>query len=638
MDQIKKIVHQFAKPGTTYLSSAILKERRYQNVTAICKPQSFTGARFMERESQIRLLDSFLFQPKNAKGKRDLITAVASSGMGKSAFTDEYCRRTAGNTRSCIHPIAITYNTLEFGPHLAKEIVTVSIDLAARLIMSYFLSNPSPSLLGKICKSLREENFEPEEGMELLQAVVACIQEDLRMQSGVRKSKILIACDEVGKSSDEKQVVQLLTLLVDSDDELECFFTGLSLNPFLQESLSGRFLKYVPLPLLTFASSLSLVQSFIKGSQLKNVSSKLARLSGGHPRTIQLFETFISNNKWSEKKSWRNTMVRTVVESTMVSQSRLSVPEIMLLVRPQTLMHDIQRNDVLIQALQEGKLYATIFSPDDTEVVELFTSSMLLRSSLLLLEKGNNKNALIKNLNEILKLVGLLDLHEFRVANAYHNGKIFENFYLCMEKLRRGFQESELGKERIKIANLYPTVTFQQNCDDVNFKLASSYDVEDVSCQNDFPSIDPADAAVFKRVQVFLDSKSIINKVIRPTEETQAAYDFFFILKGPDGSRYVQLIEPTLSAGGPDSDAFFINRYLKKLEKAESLAWNELGIDAANIVHTFVSTGNTSGVPWKTVFENAGYSDRRVLILDRTDLSTFFGPMLNVLFSYCFSD
>eukprot|EP01035_Chromulina_nebulosa_P023162 gene23162-30016_t len=355
VDQIKKIIYKFGKPGTSYMSRALLKEKRFQNVTAVCEPQYFTGSMFMERESQMRLLDGFLFEPKNGKGKRNLITAVASSGMGKSAFTDEYCRRTAENELSCILPIVISYNTLVFGPHLGNNI-TVSIDLAARLIMSYFLANPSQYLLASISTLLQKKakNFDSTENV--LEAVIACIKEDLRVQSGAKKSKLLIACDEVGKSQDEKQVVQLLTLLVDNDDELECFFTGLSLNPFLNESSSGRVLNYVPLPLLSIPSSMGLVQSFIKGSlSVKKVSSKLARLSGGHPRTIQLFKTVISSNMWCTMDYWSGSMFQTVVDSTLAFQSRsLSEPEIMLLLRPRTSIDDIKENAVLRRALEEG--------------------------------------------------------------------------------------------------------------------------------------------------------------------------------------------------------------------------------------------------------------------------------------------
>ena len=151
VDQIKlKIISKFGRPGSTDLSSAFLKELRFQNVTAVCQPQSFMGARFKERESQMRLLDGFLFKPKNIKGKRNLITAIASSGMEKSAFIDEYCRFIAGNEYSCIHPIAISYNTKQFGQTSQED----DVDLAARLLMSYFVSNPTTDLLNCIATIL----------------------------------------------------------------------------------------------------------------------------------------------------------------------------------------------------------------------------------------------------------------------------------------------------------------------------------------------------------------------------------------------------------------------------------------------------------------------------------------------------
>jgi hypothetical protein len=59
----------------------------------------------------------------------------------------------------------------------------------------------------------------------------------------------------------------------------------------------------------------------------------------------------------------------------------------MLLLRPQTLLDDIIDNVKLRSALGEGRIYTTIFSPDE-DLVELFTSPMLLRSSLLNFEKN----------------------------------------------------------------------------------------------------------------------------------------------------------------------------------------------------------------------------------------------------------
>ena len=78
----------------------------------------------------------------------------------------------------------------------------------------------------------------------------------------------------------------------------------------------------------------------------------------------------------------------------------------------------------------------------------------------------------------------------------------------------------------------------------------------------------------------------------------QARYAFFFILRClSSGARYVQLIEPSfLASGSNHSNEFYIARYLKQIEVAESC--EKEGIDVKNIVHTFVSIGDTSGIDW----------------------------------------
>ena len=119
----------------------------------------------------------------------------------------------------------------------------------------------------------------------------------------------------------------------------------------------------------------------------------------------------------------------------------------MLLLCPRTLLDDIKHNVYLITALgDEGRIYTTIFRSKQY-FVELFTSPMLLRSSLLNFEKKKNSNPLIKYLIEMLNLAGLRDLDDFRVDNAQHNGKTFENFFLQMEMLRRGFLLTQLNEE-----------------------------------------------------------------------------------------------------------------------------------------------------------------------------------------------
>ena len=130
-----------------------------------------------------------------------------------------------------------------------------------------------------------------------------------------------------------------------------------------------------------------------------------------------------------------------------------------------------------------------------------------------------------------------------------------------------------------------------------------------------------------------------IQSFVQARETKLDMTSFFFIFKDlSTGMRYVQLIEPTLSAGGATPDAIFTERYLKKLRAVQSLAWaEEIGINSENIVHTFVSTGDASRIDWETVFKSAGYSDSKILILDRANLKVFFGPMLDMLFSCGFA-
>ena len=453
VERIKEIVKAFEQPGS-FLSSAMVKKDRHKEVSIVCQPQYFAGAQFLERDTQMEMLDGLLYRPKNAKQKRNLIVAVASSGMGKSAFVDEYCRRRSSETD--LNCIAISFNTNVFVGSLGDS---ATIDLAARLLMSYFVSNPSKYFLENIYNALQESYiklFGADIGV--LKAAVEYIKMDLREQKGydTTKPKILIACDEVGKSDEETKVVALLIEFIDGDDDLECFFTGLSLNPFLKEIASGRDIEYVPLPLLSFTSSLRLVQSFINGSDdSSHVSSKLARLSGGHPRTIQIFETIAATNNWNAVQ-WTDSMVQTVVDSALPRNRKLSESDIMLLLRPRTLLTDIETNADLIRALGVGRIYATI---SDKPYVDLFTSSLMLRNALLSwdnVENTNNAEPMI--LNEMLKLVGLRDLREFRKANADMNGKIFEDFFLNMEMLRRVFRFSKLEVQRVQsFAEFYPT-------------------------------------------------------------------------------------------------------------------------------------------------------------------------------------
>jgi len=502
-------------------------------------------------------------------------------------------------------------------------------------LMSYFVSNPSEAILQEIFEILAEFKGAVKVTLE---SVIECIKEDLRNEYGVDHPKVLIACDEVGKSDNEKKVVSDLCNLIDGDIELECFFTGLTLNPFDRESNSGRSIKNVPLPLLTFNASLALLQSFINGTGLNEVSTKLARLSGGHPRTIEAIDTIITNRSWNALQ-WNDTMFETVVDfaSRAVSTGGiLTEAEIMFLLRPKLSTTDIMKEEDLNRALKDGKLYATISKPSEDNV-ELLTSPMLLRSSLLTMTAKSKTSVVISYLNEMLDILGLRDLKEFRLTNAKQDGKSFEGFYLRMECLRRALQ-SEVYWDLIYVEEFYPSVTYSQNCGVVRFDLVPEYTVENITCNYDFPSKNSADAASIAAVKAILNANSI-DKVIYPSKKNQAAYDFFFILKDyKSGSRFVQLVDSTFAAvkknkSQLDSDSIFINRVVNKLKGSEKLAWSELGVGEDDIVHTFVSARNGPPIDWAKELAAKNLSHKKVIILEMADLQQFYGPMLNALFA-----
>jgi hypothetical protein len=158
----------------------------------------------------------------------------------------------------------------------------------------------------------------------------------------------------------------------------------------------------------------------------------------------------------------------------------------------------------MIRALGEGKLYATII--DLLDVVELFASPLLRN-----LKRQGIQNDLLDIVNELLALTGLQDLREFRKVNVQQQGKTFEDFFLRIEMLRRGFQCSQLNKAKIRLVpEFYSSVIYSQNYDIVRFELDSVYRVEDLPCKFDFPSSNLVDAKSVKEVKSLVDEAAAI--------------------------------------------------------------------------------------------------------------------------------
>ena len=659
MDQIRSVIKSFGQPGTL-LSKAVLKEGRNKTVQTVSNHRSFPDTLFLERETQMNMLDSMLFGERNAKLKRNILVVLASWGMGKSAFVDEYCQRRIRafeEGQSSLFPVAITFNSNAIGKHVKNDRdygYEVGTDLAARLLMSYFLSNPSEEMLQSIYGALHNLGFVILEST----SVIECITEDLREQYGVQEPKILIACDDLEKSLNAARVVAHLCTVLFNDDEVECFFTAATLNPFVREY--DRFKMIVPLSLLSFDASVKLVQSFVAGhdddsSYSLKAASKLARLSGGHPRTIQAFEGVVSRAHDLDSSAlvqWNDLVFEAVADSAVreMSRAHLTEAQILLMMQKKRPSNDIEFNEVVRGAVESGALCFNTCDTYDFDDVELFTSPLLLRSSLLNLAAQSNSSPLIANLVELLDLVGLRDLKVFWNLNARENKRMdFEDFNLYLDLLRRAYVCSSLGNLRTDcnlLYNLhgrYPSY-YQEDCSNLNFNLDAQYEVLNIPCEYGFPSDNSADAASVALVKTMLLDPIARNKVIRvrPSKRGEAGYGHFFILDY-DGRRrpLIQLVETILfpdKQSGND-DTAFIGQIVEKLRLSESLAWSKLGVLVEDVVHTFIADRDkVRSIDWKSELAAAGLSHRKVLISDMGDMRSLHGLMASILSSCGFDD
>lgn len=114
----------------------------------------------LERDNAVTKARSVLWARKN-KDLRTLNVVIASGGLGKSAFLEKLASDlttdlTEGNDN--IVPVLISFNTRNFGREVFASNPPVAI--GARMLLSYFIKDPSPvklelvmKWLGEICES-----------------------------------------------------------------------------------------------------------------------------------------------------------------------------------------------------------------------------------------------------------------------------------------------------------------------------------------------------------------------------------------------------------------------------------------------------------------------------------------------------
>lgn len=200
---------------------------------------------------------------------------------GKVCIFDQNARHLLANKSFKIFPVCFSFNTKLFE---AEVLGNAEDGIASRLLMSYFLE-PSAQLRSKTVEKKLKEFFPAEE--DILLFAVDYIINDLTNEYNVENPKLFIGCDEVMrcKMSVRGGMVPALTSLLESKDNVCLLCTGLDFDPFNDESKSGRLIVNILIPLLSVKSLVSFLKTFDSD---EDIAKRLAFLSGGHPRSIQI--------------------------------------------------------------------------------------------------------------------------------------------------------------------------------------------------------------------------------------------------------------------------------------------------------------------------------------------------------------
>ena len=232
--------------------------------------------------------------------------------------------------------------------------------------------------------------------------------------------------------------------------------TGLEIAPFVSVTKkSNRDINYIAVPLLSKAASRSVIESFlprmedlVPDKDWNDTLNYIAISSGGHPRSLEwicrAIDLIIANdgNVTSglliPSNDIADTMMvnvpRILEDSTkqIPSHCLLSIVEEIdkLIVNPVVTKQDVLKNKVISDSIAEGRFFATLNK--STNVVTMSVSPLVLRASILEMEN------VLPELKMLLSTSGFLDFNTktFSRKNSY-DGKLYEQFHLLMEKIRR---------------------------------------------------------------------------------------------------------------------------------------------------------------------------------------------------------
>lgn len=492
---------------------AFRSDRDSVTTTTVCCPAVFVEHdQYKDRNNAFEAVSTLLWEKRSHKGLRNILTTLASTGMGKSRFLDElskYLYKNESQPGTTIVPVLISFNTYKFG---SKGHASPHINVASRMLLSYFITDPNElklamvqNILTSVCGAdhhqaifvaielILEDHMKQTMGeREALTIIQSECQAYDRGESFVTKGpRLFLGIDEVAKLGDGSagEVVSAVARTLDERRFKHRFCaltTALSLSPLKAETDdSGRGASFVALPLLSVTAGVQLLWSVLQEESLELVQM-LARAVAGHPRSLQnicevykevkcVFEKLHGPRRGKklsteENHKFANMLLDAAMDKIDLAKV-LSMDELMMaLTYPRTTVSDLSEGTgvaaKLSKMISSGKVLATF--DGTTDAVNVVLMPLMVRRTLK--RSTEDSNAVDSNteiLNTILGTAGLLSVQQFgrqnwQAALDSDKGKLFEQFHLLSVLLQRNMlveKQRMCGKKYYGVKDVYRTAS-----------------------------------------------------------------------------------------------------------------------------------------------------------------------------------
>jgi hypothetical protein len=531
------------------------------------------------------------------------------------------------------------------------------------MLLSYFVQDPDfrkLALIGSILSRTQGLLLD----FNILEACINTILTDFKQKyASFSGASVCLGIDELSKSKSAEDILSLVCTAMDhanTADSISVVVTGLEIAPFVSVTKkSNRSINYIAIPLLSKSASRSLVNSFlprleglVSGKNWNDALNYIAISSGGHPRSLEWICAAINSIIIEDRNDSsrlivhlnNNVNVMLINISLILATSTKLIPSHCLLSKIEEIdtiiinnvvtRDQVLENKVISNAIAEGRFFATL---NESIGVDISVSPLVLRASILSMQN------ILPELKELLVTSGFRDYNvdAFRQNNKQH-GKLYEQFHLIMEKIRR----RTLAKFHTSVPLVNSEIAIYPQCSARVGTLAYGFCT---LLNNDFITIELPDknrasfpSEIFKQniaegLTIHPDDikKAIIdlsagNLVFYPKYECQKAYDFLLLTFEVIQKKPIFIaVEASYSSGNAYKEQeAFINRFRTKCKLLNKLGWKVLGVKAhKDVVHLFVTYADLTSGREDWIEEVSNYKLGNAIVLDINDLKKMYGGL-----------